>query len=424
MVTYSDSVSNLCGSTKIISRVWRAADQWGNRTNATQSITVVDTKAPAMVAPANVVLEYPSLTGTNICGAATAQDLGGLVTIGYNDTVNSTGVGQVITRLWTATDACGNGTNANQIISFVDTTAPTLAAPADVVLECPSQAGTNVCGMATAQDLSGPVTISYSDSVSNCCGIAKVVTRLWTATDAYGNSASAAQTISVVDTTAPTMSPVTNKTIAYNQPLVFDTPTATDASGVAVVSVVGTSTNKFADGSYAATRTWCATDACGNMCPGTSQTITVAAAPVVVPPLQRLTISSAGPKSLLLRWPTNAANYRLESAAKMDAKRWTPVAVTPVSTNGEFQLTLSMDAPSQFFRLSDGAPFLELSAKAGSLNLSWPTAPAGFQLESSDAGMAGPWTPVFITPVASNAFNHVSVPIASGTRSKLFRLKK
>ena len=411
--------------TSIIDRTWRATDNCGNTGSCTQRFTVLDAAAPALTVPANVELEAPAATGTNVCGVATAVDTCGTAAISYSDTVsNFCGNTKVISRVWRAADQWGNSTNATQTITVVDTTAPSLIVPTNVVLECPSQTDTNICGMATAQDLGGLVTIKYSDSVSNCCGISQVITRLWTATDPCGNAASAVQTISVVDTTAPTLSTVANKSIAYNQPIVFDAPTATDASGVAIVSVLGVSTNRFADGSYAVTCTWCATDACGNKCQRTSQTITVAAAPVVVPTLQQLTISAANPNGILLRWPTNAASYRLESAPTMDAKRWTPVAVTPTSTNGEFQLALPMDAPSRFFRLSDGPPFLELSASASLLHLSWPTAPTGFQLESSDTGLPGSWTAVLVTPVASNAFNHVSVPISAGTKTKLFRLKK
>jgi hypothetical protein len=215
-----------------------------------------------------------------------------------------------------------------------------------------------------------------------------------------------------------------NKTIASGQTLVFDTPTTTDASGTAIVQIVGMTTNMLADGSYTVTCTWCATDACGNMCGTKSQTITVAAPVVSVPALQRLTISATGANGILLRWPTNAADYRLESSPTTTAKRWYPVPVTPVSTNGEFQVTLPVTGPSQFFRLSDAPPMLELSASAGTVHLAWPTAPSGFQLESSDTMLPGNWAPMLITPATSNGFNYVDLPLRRAIAGKLFRLKK
>jgi hypothetical protein len=409
--------------TGIIDRTWTATDNCGNQGACTQRFTIMDSAAPNLAVPLDVVLEVPSATGTNITGVALASDTCSTASLSYSDTVsNLCGITRVISRRWTAIDQWGNSTNAVQTISVVDTTAPSLVAPADMVRECPSATGTNVCGTAAASDLSGWVTVSYSDAVSNLCGISQIITRSWTVTDACGNSTNAVQTISVVDTTPPTLTTCTNKTIAAGQPLVFDAPTATDASGVCVVTVVSTTTNVFANGSSTVTRTWCATDACGNMCPGTSQTISVAAPIVVAPVLDRLMISATS-GGVLLRWPTNAANHRLESAATMNS-RWTPVRVTPVTTNGEHQVTLPMNAPSQLFRLSDGAPALELSVVGGNLRLSWPTAPSGFQIESSTTMASGSWTPVLVTPAISNAFNHANVPIPPGTSKVFFRLKK
>jgi len=42
-VTYSDSVSNSCGGSKVISRTWTATDQCGNIARALQTITTRDT---------------------------------------------------------------------------------------------------------------------------------------------------------------------------------------------------------------------------------------------------------------------------------------------------------------------------------------------------------------------------------------------
>jgi hypothetical protein len=228
----------------------------------------------------------------------------------------------------------------------------------------------------------------------------------------------------VLDTTPPVLSGVTNKTITAGQSLVFDTPTATDAGGACTIVIVGTTTNTtVADGSYTVTRTWCATDPCGNQCSGLSQTVTVNPAVVVVPKLDRLTIS-VGPASIVLRWPTNAADYRLESAVTQNAARWTPVAVTPTNSNGVFTITLPTSGPSQFFRLNNGPPMLELSVSGGSLHLKWPAAPSGFQVESCDAMHPGNWTPVSLSPASSNAFNFLDVPLQPASSAKWFRLKK
>ena len=126
--------------------------------------------------------------------------------LNYSDVVsNGCGGTKVVSRLWTATDACGNATNGLQTITVRDTTPPALRLPADRVLDCPGDTRTNVTGVAIAPDACGSVTISYSDVVSNSCGLTRTVWRLWTATDQCGNTTNGLQTIVVQDTTKPTI---------------------------------------------------------------------------------------------------------------------------------------------------------------------------------------------------------------------------
>src|SRR5207253_77597 len=127
-------------------------------------------------------------------GTALAQDGCGSVTVTYSDNI-STNCGNTkgIIRTWTATDACGNSTNATQRIVIRDLTPPTLTVPADIALECPANTATNNTGVASAQDGCGSVTLSYSDTLSTNCGNTKVIARRWTATDSCGNSTNAVQ---------------------------------------------------------------------------------------------------------------------------------------------------------------------------------------------------------------------------------------
>ncbi len=46
--------------------------------------------------------------------------------------------------LWTATDLSGNISNATQVINVVDTTAPKITAPHNVIVNATSSAGTSV----------------------------------------------------------------------------------------------------------------------------------------------------------------------------------------------------------------------------------------------------------------------------------------
>jgi alpha-tubulin suppressor-like RCC1 family protein len=80
---------------------------------------------------------------------------------------------------------------------------PTIACPQDAILQCANCDTDPVnTGVATATD-DGPVTVSYSDSVSGDCP--KVVTRTWTATDAGGKTATCVQTITCLESSFVSM---------------------------------------------------------------------------------------------------------------------------------------------------------------------------------------------------------------------------
>jgi hypothetical protein len=135
-VSYADSVTNLCGGTKIITRTWTAKDSCNNSISCAQTITVVDTTAPALNSPASRTLSCPGDTRTNVTGVATATDVCSGVTISYSDVTNTgCGLTKTVTRTWTATDQCGNFTNRLQIITVADTNKPTLACP-NVSVQC------------------------------------------------------------------------------------------------------------------------------------------------------------------------------------------------------------------------------------------------------------------------------------------------
>jgi hypothetical protein len=74
-----------------------------------------------------MVLECPGDIRTNVTSVASAQGDCGQATVSYSDVVTSgCGGTKVVARTWTATDICGNATNAVQLITVQDTTPPTI----------------------------------------------------------------------------------------------------------------------------------------------------------------------------------------------------------------------------------------------------------------------------------------------------------
>jgi hypothetical protein len=266
----------------VLNRTWTATDDCGNQSTCAQQITVRDSAPPALVVPPNVVLNCSADTSTNNTGTASVSNACLSLSITYSDTVsNGCGGAKVITRLWTAIDFFGNTTNLTQTISVG--TAPTVTAPPDLVLECPADTSTSSTGVATAQGSCSAVTgISYSDVVSNACGGSKTIARTWTATDACGNSASALQTITVQDTTPPILTVATTRSIASGQAWSFDQPAASDGCSSVTVTILSTVTNVVSSNTFVATRTWQATDACGNTSTA-KQVVTAQLAPLVAP---------------------------------------------------------------------------------------------------------------------------------------------
>jgi hypothetical protein len=230
-VSREDVISNPCGGTMIIERVWTATDSCGNKVSTTQMIVVEDKTPPVLNVPADTTLECPTTTTPDITGMATGSDTCGEVMISFNDAREEVcGGSYTIVRNWTAVDECGNTTSGSQTITVQDTTAPELTIPGDLTLECPADTATNATGVATAVDACSGVDVSYNDSIEDGCGGSFVLKRTWTAIDECGNTVSAVQTITVEDTTAPEL------TLPSDLTLECPAETGTNATGVATAT--------------------------------------------------------------------------------------------------------------------------------------------------------------------------------------------
>ncbi len=125
---------------------------------------------------------------------------------------------------------------------------------------------TNTCGGAS-------VVITVLNTVTN--GICpKLITRTWLATNSCGgNAQTCSQTVTNIDTTPPTISGLTNKSVNCGDTLSFDTPFISDACcGTNFSVLITTATNS--SNPLMVTRTWRATDCCNNMATN-SQTLTI-----------------------------------------------------------------------------------------------------------------------------------------------------
>jgi hypothetical protein len=169
--------------------------------------TSVRTCEISITCPPDVTLNCDESTDPQDTGTATAAGDCPPFTITHADNIIAGGCAPnfEIERTWTVVDSENNSMQCVQRISVEDTTPPDLTVPADVTVECDASTDPSGTGEGTATDNCDPsVDVTFSDSEApGNCPAEKVITRTWTATDDCGNSTSADQTITVVDTTSP-----------------------------------------------------------------------------------------------------------------------------------------------------------------------------------------------------------------------------
>jgi len=267
-----------------------ATDKCGNSSSATVSLTVVDNSKP--IAKCHDVVNV----SVNNSGIATVTpqniDNGSIdnctpsnqLVLSLNLTsFNCSNLGNNLVVL-TVIDQAGNSNVCTSIITIQDNILPIITScPGDISVNCTSSLDPNVnlsLGKATATD-NCSATISYTDvNTSPSAGFCSALIRTWKATDAGNNTATCTQKISIQDNTPPTFTSVfpPDVTLACGS-IVPAAPSVTatdfcDPSVAITLNEVSTKTNNntCTDFSYIVTRTWVATDDCGNTASHTQKT--------------------------------------------------------------------------------------------------------------------------------------------------------
>ncbi len=242
--------------------VFTATDPCGNASSVSYRFSIADTTAPNFTfVPADGSVECVE---DAVFGTATASDICASVTITSSDATSGTGCSGSVTRTWTATDACGNIATASSTITYSDTQSPVATnVPADMTISCGE---TPVFGDAPtwADNCDDDLTISSSDATTTgSCAGEYTLTRTWVAADDCGNTATATQSISVEDDVAPVFTFVSEDgAVDCIDFVMFQDATAVDNCGT--VTITSSDSTIGNDCSGAVTRTWVATDDCGN----------------------------------------------------------------------------------------------------------------------------------------------------------------
>ncbi|MEQ1744487.1 MAG: SdrD B-like domain-containing protein, partial [Saprospiraceae bacterium] len=327
-----------CPNAYTLTRRWVATDNCNNTVSISQRITVVDNVKPVFTwVPGNLTLTCTDAIPS--VGTPTASDAcGGTVVVTYLGAwnMNATCPGNYqIMRQWKATDVCGNVTTAGQIISIQDKVAPSFTSfPSNVTVQC-NQTPPAVANPVAADGCGGQVSVTYLGQVrtNGSCLNNYLLTRTWRAADLCGNSTTRAQVITVQDTQAPNFtSTPANVTVVCAPNCVPPPPvvTATDNCGTATVTLQQVQTTGDCSTGYTVTRTWTATDACGNAKKHT-QVFTVLPAPTFGP-TSNDPVTFAGKK----KTPTEPTVDRAQgdgSASEQNMARVKDISLTPNPTS-------------------------------------------------------------------------------------------
>ena len=189
------------------------------------------------------------------------------VTLSFSDVVTVPCQGSTVTtRTWTAVTGSDEA-SAVQVIKSVDNSSPSFTSfPADITVECTANISPINVGAPTSTDECATPSNTFHDANPTGGSCSKTIQRTWKAQDPCGNFATEIQQITEVDTIPPTFVSFPADVTVPN-----GSSTAPSATGTPVIVDACTSTSlAFTDASSSVsqgtliTRTWTASDACGN----------------------------------------------------------------------------------------------------------------------------------------------------------------
>ncbi|MHC1707804.1 MAG: HYR domain-containing protein [Bacteroidales bacterium] len=286
-----------CVNKFVIERTYRITDCSGNWAECTQTITINDDVKPSITCPANEAVDCAEdvpAYATNyaefvLAGGFASDNCVEPVTVEWvsDDISNQECDHQyVITRTYKVTDVCDNEETCEQTITVFDDVKPLISCPAGFEVECDEDVPAPyadytefvAAGGSASDNCVGQVTVSWiSDDITNeVCDHQYVITRTYRAFDVCGNFEDCTQTITVNDDVKPLISCPSNDEVACASLVPDHATNYTEfvaIGGTASDNCVGDVTitwegdvisGQLCPNQYTITRTYMATDVCGN----------------------------------------------------------------------------------------------------------------------------------------------------------------
>ncbi len=292
-----------------------ASDSHGNAGSAsfTVTVTLVDTTAPVVTVPDNMIVEASGPAGAVVTFSASATDnVDGTVPATCMPASGSTFPIDRTTVTCSSSDGHGNTGSASFDVRVHDTTRPTVTVPADVTILAPTRDGVPYTFTATASDVVDGAIATICTPASGSVFPVGTTTVTCTATDAHDNVGSASFVVTVVldDSTPPVVTvpaPMTVEATRAGGAIAIFTASALDnLDGPLTPTCVPASGSTFPLGTTTVTCT--ATDAHGNV--GTASfTVTVVdtTPPLIAVPTDT-TLAPTGPDGATFTYTATAVD--------------------------------------------------------------------------------------------------------------------
>jgi hypothetical protein len=259
----------------VLVRYFEAKDVCGLTSTGTQTITVIDPDGPQFVnVPEDQVAECDQEIDLT-CAPTVHDDCdGNTIEINYTSQTTTpsttTKAGQKTVRTWTATDSSGHTITATQTITLEDTTPPTFSStPADVTVECDCDSFPTAPNVQALDNCDTPAIQTASFVEQTVAGASEheyQLVRTWSAVDQEGLQSTHIQTITVTDTTAPTLlyTPDNQSFACESIPTERSNYARDNCDETVTVVETATTAAGSCEDDYTITRSWTATDKAGN----------------------------------------------------------------------------------------------------------------------------------------------------------------
>jgi hypothetical protein len=184
-----------------------ATDAHGNTQTGSFNVAVVDTTAPNLSLPSDKTVEATGPNGANVSFSASASDIvdGSVLVLCDAQSGDPFPLGTTTVHC-SATDSHNNSANGSFTVTVQDTTPPLLNLPNNITKEATGPNGATASWSASASDLvDGSVAVNCDASSGDTFPLGTTTVHC-SASDSHSNSANGSFTVTVQDTTKPSLS--------------------------------------------------------------------------------------------------------------------------------------------------------------------------------------------------------------------------